>query len=168
MTLSRPADSVYGALFHALKQLDDEEILAATGLRRDSLEKKSRGAGYAGLPLEQAARLEAMLRTKCATPIFQPVFEDLVQAGLREFSNRTRPTPGSLGDKILRLNIELGRLSAEVERAQSHDSPGGAAITREEWSELLAATVTVRRAVDHLIEVAKARMAEALSPPPRT
>lgn len=157
MAYQRRAGSVQRAAFDALNQLDEDCIRQATGKARDTLIRKSKASGYAGITFEEATGLEAMMVHIKRTPLFEPLFQQMVAEKIREISNVVRPAPASFVDEVLRLNVQIGRLSQEVEKARSAEGDGGRVVTPREWEDLKKAAEDVKRVADGLMDLARRR-----------
>ena len=157
MASARKPGSVQSALYDVLLRLTDEDVNLATGKTKDALQRKSRMSGYAGLTLEEAAGFDALLGQRSEEEPFRAIFDELVAVKRRELSNLPRDPEVPLALKILRLNVEVGKLSEAVERAQAENSDGGRRITTAEWRELMSAAEEVKRVITHLEQLARKR-----------
>jgi hypothetical protein len=157
MPSPRPAGSIHKLLFDVLHELDDDEIESATGNKRDTIMKKSNHLISAGPTFDEAAGLDGMLVAKGQPSVFLEFFRQTVEKRQQEFSNQPRQKFEELTTKVLHLNIQVGKLSEEVDNARKRESPGGKRITTTEWRKLLDAAENVRRVASHIMEVARVK-----------
>ncbi|MEW5726847.1 MAG: hypothetical protein AB1918_03380 [Pseudomonadota bacterium] len=157
MTSYRAPGTIEFTLSKVLGELSPEDVERATGKKHDSIARKSNPDQNRPLSFAEAVALDAMLKSKGGRTQFAPLLEEMTDRKVKELAG-LRPIPNEpLASKIIRLNVEVGHLAEEVERAQAMDSPGGRSITPHEWRDLLCAAENVKAVVNYLMDIARAR-----------